>query len=228
MGAEGEVAPALGQPLPGGLGPRAGAPWSAQAAAASAGSGGCGDRGTRRVTETERGGQAQGQHRVAPGQYRQRQGGRAPCSPRPRGVPRGAPAARGASGHAQPPGAQSPSRARSLGWRSLVVGALTAGRPLAGGLGLSQGRTPRGAHPPRPLPRTGQARAAPAAPSFFGRQHHPSPRLRQGKKRLLTRRGLWCVGRGGIAKPRGGLSLRKVKLLDGVWKKNFLKKDLNS
>lgn len=92
--------------------------------------------------------------------------------------------------------------------------------PQAGAPSSSGARTPLGAlspagsawapgaHPAGHTHRgrcgTSQARAAEAAPGVAGCQHHPSPRLRQGKKRLLTRRGLWCVGRGGIAKPRGG------------------------
>ena len=89
--------------------------------------------------------------RVAPGRYRQSQGGLAPYL-EPRGVLRGAPTVPGASGRTQPP-VHSPRPGRApLGWRTLVVrGAHHFGRPLARGLGLSRGRTPRGAHPPGPL-----------------------------------------------------------------------------
>lgn len=105
-----------------------------------------------------------------------------------------------ASGRTQPPGARSPSGAH----------------PRAGVLRLPGARTPldallpaawasaRCAHPAGHTHRgrcgTGQARlASPAANTT----RVPAFARGKKKKRLLTRRGLWCVGRGSIAKPRG-------------------------
>lgn len=207
-GAEGEWRLPLDSPFPVRSQTSGGGACLPQAAAASA----LGERGlrrvegTRRVTETERGGRAPGptpgSRRASTGRARvaerltlsrgESRGGRRLCL--------GLRGARSLRVHSPRPG-RAP-----LGWRTLVVrGAHHFGRPLAGGLGLSQGRTPRGAHPPRPLrdwPGAGSPSCArllrlPAPP-----ESPPSPGGK--KKRLLTRRGLWCVGRGGIAKPRGG------------------------
>ena len=109
------VAPALGQPLPRAvsdlgrgrlLGPGCRSLCFRGAGAAARRGDEAGDR------DREGRPSSRANTRVAPGQYRQGQGGRAPYL-EPHGVPRGAPTVPGASGRTQPPGAQSPSRARS-------------------------------------------------------------------------------------------------------------------
>ena len=105
-----------------------------------------------------------------------------------------------ASGRTQPPGAQSRSGARTPGLAH-------SGRP-----GRAHPRAPsrRRAGPgPGAHTQWGTPTAADAGLARRGRRRRlptppESPPSLGEEKRLLTRRGLWCVGRGSIAKPRGG------------------------
>lgn len=90
---------------------------------------------------------------VAPGRCGQsRGGGRAPYLGEPRESSGGRRLCLGLRG-ARSLRVHSPYPVRAPpGWRTLVVrGTHPLRRPLAGGLGLGAGRTPRGAHPPWPL-----------------------------------------------------------------------------
>lgn len=105
------------------------------------------------------------------------------------------------------------------GWRTVgIQGAHNLRRPHSGGFGLGLGRTPCGAHPPRPLPGwPGAARRGfvlgcrlPTPP-----ESPPSP---GGKKKTLTRRGLRVCRKGQPCETQGeGLSFDKLeKPLDRV------------
>lgn len=180
----------------------------AQAAAASA----LGERGlrrvegTRRVTETERGGRAPG---PTPGSRRASTGS-ARVAERltlSRGESRGgAPTARGASGRTQPPGAQSPSRARS----PRLAQPRSPGRSPLRTPSRRRARPEPGAHTPRGTPtaaaaglaRRGQPQLRPASSAASTTR---VPAFARGKKKtpdaaraLVCRKGRHCETEGRV------------------------------
>lgn len=238
VSAEGEWCPPLGcRRFPRCLGPQKGAPGRPRLPQplSSGGPGTRREKGARRVAEERGRGQIPGRAGLGAGtpHHRTRQAG---VAGRLTSASRGSPAGGGrpcrrpfhspASGCTQPPGAQSPSPARTPG--------------------LAHTRRPERAHPwapsrqrIRPGPGAHALRSHPprqprdwpgaARGSFAGRRRLPTPPESPpspGGKRLLTRAGFSVQERAALRNRGEGLSFDKLeKPLDRVWKGNFLKRD---
>lgn len=100
-----------------------------------------------------------------------------------------------------PPGFGAHSPGLALAGRP---GRAPLGRPLAGSSAWGPGRSPRGAPTAAAAGLAGRGRPKLRPPSPAASAAESPPSLGEKKKTPDAARGLWCVGRGSVAKSRGG------------------------